>query len=233
MCDNVIRVEGLTAKIKLNNGEILTTVNDANFCLRRGESYAVVGKSGSGKTSLVSILGLLNSSFHGEYFFDDVAVKKLSDRKLSKLRSETFGFVFQNYSLIPHLRVWENIELPLIYARAKLKKKQRKKRISELLEMVGLKDRENEFPSSLSGGEQQRVAIARALVAFPEVLICDEPTGALDKKTGEHIMNILYDSVKKENTMLILVTHDPDLAISCDKVLTMDEGRIISVSHTN
>ncbi len=233
MCDNVIRVEGLTAKIKLNNGEILTTVNDANFCLRRGESYAVVGKSGSGKTSLVSILGLLNSSFHGEYFFDDVAVKKLSDRKLSKLRSEKFGFVFQNYSLIPHLRVWENIELPLIYARAKLKKKQRKKRISELLEMVGLKDRENEFPSSLSGGEQQRVAIARALVAFPEVLICDEPTGALDKKTGEHIMNILYDSVKKENTMLILVTHDPDLAISCDKVLTMDEGRIISVSHTN
>ena len=228
MCDNVIRVEGLTAKIKLNNGEILTTVNDANFCLRRGESYAVVGKSGSGKTSLVSILGLLNSSFHGEYFFDDVAVKKLSDRKLSKLRSEKFGFVFQNYSLIPHLRVWENIELPLIYARAKLKKKQRKKRISELLEMVGLKDRENEFPSSLSGGEQQRVAIARALVAFPEVLICDEPTGALDKKTGEHIMNILYDSVKKENTMLILVTHDPDLAISCDKVLTMDEGRIIS-----
>ena len=233
MCDNVIRVEGLTAKIKLNNGEILTTVNDANFCLRRGESYAVVGKSWSGKTSLVSILGLLNSSFHGEYFFDDVAVKKLSDRKLSKLRSEKFGFVFQNYSLIPHLRVWENIELPLIYARAKLKKKQRKKRISELLEMVGLKDRENEFPSSLSGGEQQRVAIARALVAFPEVLICDEPTGALDKKTGEHIMNILYDSVKKENTMLILVTHDPDLAISCDKVLTMDEGRIISVSHTN
>ena len=233
MCDNVIRVEGLTAKIKLNNGEILTTVNDANFCLRRGESYAVVGKRGSGKTSLVSILGLLNSSFHGEYFFDDVAVKKLSDRKLSKLRSEKFGFVFQNYSLIPHLRVWENIELPLIYARAKLKKKQRKKRISELLEMVGLKDRENEFPSSLSGGEQQRVAIARALVAFPEVLICDEPTGALDKKTGEHIMNILYDSVKKENTMLILVTHDPDLAISCDKVLTMDEGRIISVSHTN
>ena len=226
MCDNVIRVEGLTAKIKLNNGEILTTVNDANFCLRRGESYAVVGKSGSGKTSLVSILGLLNSSFHGEYFFDDVAVKKLSDRKLSKLRSEKFGFVFQNYSLIPHLRVWENIELPLIYARAKLKKKQRKKRISEFLEMVGLKDRENEFPSSLSGGEQQRVA-------FTEVLICDEPTGALDKKTGEHIMNILYDSVKKENTMLILVTHDPDLAISCDKVLTMDEGRIISVSHTN
>ena len=233
MCDNVIRVEGLTAKIKLNNGEILTTVNDANFCLRRGESYAVVGKSGSGKTSLGSILGLLNSSLHGEYFFDDIAVNKLSDRKLPKLRSEKFGFVFQNYSLIPHLRVWENIELPLIYARAKLKKKQRKKRISELLEMVGLKDRENEFPSSLSGGEQQRVAIARALVAFPEVLICDEPTGALDKKTGEHIMNILYDSVKKENTMLILVTHDPDLAISCDKVLTMDEGRIISVSHTN
>ena len=110
MCDNVIRVEGLTAKIKLNNGEILTTVNDANFCLRRGESYAVVGKSGSGKTSLVSILGLLNSSFHGEYFFDDVAVKKLSDRKLSKLRSEKFGFVFQNYSLIPHLRVWEKAE---------------------------------------------------------------------------------------------------------------------------
>lgn len=232
MSDTIIHVKGLTAKVKLNNGEMLTTVNNVEFSMVNGKSYAIVGKSGSGKTSLVSVLGLLNSSFEGEYFYENKLVNSMSDKSLSKLRSQKLGFVFQNYSLIEHLRVWENIELPLIYAKSKLNRQQRDDRIEELLKMVHLEDRKNDFPSNLSGGEQQRIAIARALVASPEVLICDEPTGALDKKTGEYVMQLLQSLVNQQNVMLVLVTHDLDLAQNCDVILTMDGGRITDVSNS-
>lgn len=154
----------------------------------------------------------------------------MSDKELSRLRSQEFGFVFQNYSLIEHLRVWENIELPLIYAKTKLNKKQRQNKIIKLLQMVGLENRQMDFPSVLSGGEQQRVAIARALVSSPHILICDEPTGALDKKTGEYVIKLLLDLVKMKKITLLLVTHDPDLAKTCNTIFTMDEGRITNVS---
>ncbi len=206
MSDTIIHVKGLTTKVKLNNGEMLTTVNNVEFSMVNGKSYAIVGKSGSGKTSLVSVLGLLNSSFEGEYFYENKLVNSMSDKSLSKLRSQKLGFVFQNYSLIEHLRVWENIELPLIYAKSKLNRQQRDDRIEELLKMVHLEDRKNDFPSNLSGGEQQRIAIARALVASPEVLICDEPTGALDKKTGEYVMQLLQ-SLVNQLSRLPLLTH--------------------------
>lgn len=230
MKKSIIRVEGLTATVKLNNGDFLTTVNNVGFQLSSGESYAIVGKSGSGKTSLISVLGLLNSVFQGEYYYEGMSVSKMSDKELSRLRSREFGFVFQNYSLIEHLRVWENIELPLIYAKTKLNKKQRQNKIIKLLQMVGLENRQMDFPSVLSGGEQQRVAIARALVSSPHILICDEPTGALDKKTGEYVIKLLLDLVKMEKITLLLVTHDPDLAKTCNTIFTMDEGRITNVS---
>ena len=232
MSDTIIHVKGLTAKVKLNNGEMLTTVNNVEFSMVNGKSYAIVGKSGSGKTSLVSVLGLLNSSFEGEYFYENKLVNSMSDKSLSKLRSQKLGFVFQNYSLIEHLRVWENIELPLIYAKSKLNRQQRDDRIEELLKMVHLEDRKNDFPSNLSGGEQQRIAIARALVASPEVLICDETTGAVDKKTGEYVMQLLQSLVNQQNVMLILVTHEHALAQNCDVILTMDGGRITDVSNS-
>lgn len=221
MKKSIIRVEGLTATVKLNNGDFLTTVNNVGFQLSSGESYAIVGKSGSGKTSLISVLGLLNSAFQGEYYYEGMSVSKMSDKELSRLRSREFGFVFQNYSLIEHLRVWENIELPLIYAKTKLNKKQRQNKIIKLLQMVGLENRQMDFPSVLSGGEQQRVAIARALVSSPHILICDEPTGALDKKTGEYVIKLLLDLVKMEKITLLLVTHDPDLAKTCNTIFTM------------
>lgn len=230
MKKSIIRVEGLTATVKLNNGDFLTTVNNVGFQLSSGESYAIVGKSGSGKTSLISVLGLLNSAFQGEYYYEGMSVSKMSDKELSRLRSREFGFVFQNYSLIEHLRVWENIELPLIYAKTKLNKKQRQNKIIKLLQMVGLENRQMDFPSVLSGGEQQRVAIARALVSSPHILICDEPTGALDKKTGEYVIKLLLDLVKMKKITLLLVTHDPDLAKTCNTIFTMDEGRITNVS---
>ena len=210
----LIKIKDLKASVKLNNGDMLTTVTNANMELQRGRSYAIVGKSGSGKTSLISIIGLLNREYEGEY------------RDLSILRANNIGFVFQNYSLIKHLRVWENIELPLLYAKKSFTAKQRHEIITGLLKSVGLESKENDYPINLSGGEQQRVAIARALAVSPEAILCDEPTGALDKKTGTQIMELLHSVVKENGIMLLLVTHDPDIADTCDTIFEMDGGRI-------
>lgn len=224
--NTLIQIHHLKASVKLNNGDMLTTVNDANMELQRGRSYAIVGKSGSGKTSLISIIGLLNRDYEGDYIYDGISISKLKDRELSMLRANNIGFVFQNYSLIKHLRVWENIELPLIYAKKAFSKKQRQEIILELLKSVGLESKENDYPVNLSGGEQQRVAIARALAVSPEAILCDEPTGALDKKTGKQIMELLHNIVQEKGIMLLLVTHDPDIAETCDTIFEMDGGRI-------
>ena len=224
--ESLIQIKNLTAAVRLNNGDTLVTVNNASIELKRGNSYAIVGKSGSGKTSLISIIGLLNRSYKGEYLYDGVSVSALTDRELSMLRANNIGFVFQNYSLIKHLRVWENIELPLLYAKKNMDRKQRQEVIRNLLKSVGLEDKENDYPANLSGGEQQRVAIARALTVSPEAILCDEPTGALDKKTGQQIMELLLQIVRENNIMLLLVTHDSDIANTCDTIFEMDEGRL-------
>ena len=222
----LIKIKDLKASVKLNNGDMLTTVTNANMELQRGRSYAIVGKSGSGKTSLISIIGLLNREYEGEYLYDGISISALKDRDLSILRANNIGFVFQNYSLIKHLRVWENIELPLLYAKKSFTAKQRHEIITGLLKSVGLESKENDYPINLSGGEQQRVAIARALAVSPEAILCDEPTGALDKKTGTQIMELLHSVVKENGIMLLLVTHDPDLAATCYTIFKMDGGRI-------
>ena len=224
--ESLIQIKNLTAAVRLNNGDTLVTVNNASIELKRGNSYAIVGKSGSGKTSLISIIGLLNRSYKEEYLYDGVSVSALTDRELSMLRANNIGFVFQNYSLIKHLRVWENIELPLLYAKKNMDRKQRQEVIRNLLKSVGLEDKENDYPANLSGGEQQRVAIARALTVSPEAILCDEPTGALDKKTGQQIMELLLQIVRENNIMLLLVTHDSDIANTCDTIFEMDEGRL-------
>ena len=199
----LIKIKDLKASVKLNNGDMLTTVTNANMELQRGRSYAIVGKSGSGKTSLISIIGLLNREYEGEYLYDGISISALKDRDLSILRANNIGFVFQNYSLIKHLRVWENIELPLLYAKKSFTAKQRHEIITGLLKSVGLESKENDYPINLSGGEQQRVAIARALAVSPEAILCDEPTGALDKKTGTQIMELLHSVVKENGIMLL------------------------------
>ena len=217
----LIKIKDLKASVKLNNGDMLTTVTNANMELQRGRSYAIVGKSGSGKTSLISIIGLLNREYEGEYLYDGISISALKDRDLSILRANNIGFVFQNYSLIKHLRVWENIELPLLYAKKSFTAKQRHEIITCLLKSVGLESKENDYPINLSGGEQQRVAIARALAVSPEAILCDEPTGALDKKTGTQIMELLHSVVKENGIMLLLVTHDPDIAIMPTSIETL------------
>lgn len=227
----LISLRGIHAVVSLSRTEQLTTVDHVDMELRRGKSYAVVGKSGSGKTSLLSIIGLLNTRFGGEYFYAGQNVALLSDPRRSALRARKIGFVFQNYSLIRHLKVWENVELPLLYAREKADRKLRRERVMNLLREVGLEDKESSYPSALSGGEQQRVAIARALITSPEAVLCDEPTGALDKKTGLRVMEILHDAVSRNGSLLLLVTHDADLAARCDGIFHMDGGNISCVRH--
>lgn len=196
-----------------------------------GADDYIVGKSGSGKTSLISIIGLLNHSYQGEFLYNGMSVSTLTDSQLSMLRASNIGFVFQNYSLIKHLRVWENIELPLLYSKKKMNTRQRKEAIRNLLQSVGLEGKENDYPSNLSGGEQQRVAIARALAVSPEAILCDEPTGALDKKTGKQIMDLLHQVVLKNGIMLLIVTHDLDIAKTCNTIFEMDGGRLQCVKY--
>lgn len=226
MSDVLLQLEDVTASVKLGRRQVLTTVDSVSLNIIRGTSNAIIGKSGSGKTSLISILGLLNSDFTGRYICGDCDVSSLSDRRRSKLRGSKIGFVFQNYSLIRHLNIAQKVDLSLHYAHENLSRKQRVERIKKALEDVDLAERRKEYPGSLSGGEQQRVAIARALVLRPELLICDEPTGALDTDTGIQVLNVLMELVKSSHTTLVLVTHDKDVAARCENLMYMDSGRL-------
>ena len=201
-------------------------LDGVSLTVEEGEFIAVVGTSGCGKTTLMNILGGLDTPDFGGVWIRNTSLKDLSKEERTIFRRRNIGFVFQNYSLIKHLRVWENIELPLLYAKKSFTAKQRHEIITGLLKSVGLESKENDYPINLSGGEQQRVAIARALAVSPEAILCDEPTGALDKKTGTQIMELLHSVVKENGIMLLLVTHDPDIADTCDTIFEMDGGRI-------
>lgn len=227
----LVSLSKVSAQVKLGSSQILRTVDQVSLDLEAGKTYALVGKSGSGKTSLASIIGLLNASFSGKFVYQGKDVATLSDRQKSSLRARSIGFVFQNYSLIKHLNVFENIELALMYLSPRDSVKIRKEKVKQVLTQVGLIERLYETPSALSGGEQQRVAIARALVTCPELLICDEPTGALDTVTSAQVMQILQELVQKYNSTLLLVTHDPDLAATCDHTLLMRQGQVEYASN--
>ena len=205
----------------------LNVLNGVNLSVHKGDVIAILGPSGSGKTTLLRCINFLETADQGTMVFDEKEYDLASMHKndIRDIRKKT-GFVFQNYSLIKHLRVWENIELPLLYAKKSFTAKQRHEIITGLLKSVGLESKENDYPINLSGGEQQRVAIARALAVSPEAILCDEPTGALDKKTGTQIMELLHSVVKENGIMLLLVTHDPDIADTCDTIFEMDGGRI-------
>lgn len=219
----LISLDHVSASIRLPRGGRLITVDDVTAAFQRGTSTAIVGASGSGKTSLASIIGLLNADFTGELRFAGEDMSRCPDARRAKLRNGHIGFVFQNYSLIDHLNVWENVALPLQYRGHVRRSAQRRIAMRGLAE-VGLRDRARDRPSRLSGGEQQRVAIARALVANPDLVICDEPTGALDTVTGRMVSDMLFRQIHDHGATLILVTHDPRLAARCERVLHMSQG---------
>jgi putative ABC transport system ATP-binding protein len=190
-----------------------------------GEYVAIIGSSGSGKSTLMNILGCLDIPTRGEYFLDDVSVKELSDNDQSRIRNMKVGFIFQGYNLIPTLSAFGNVELPLVYQGVPAH--QRREAGLEALERVDLKSRMLHHPSEMSGGQQQRVAIARAIATKAPIIMADEPTGALDSKTGMQIMDILTE-LNKSGSTIILITHDNKVAAKANRIVRLSDGHIIS-----
>ena len=203
-----------------DTGEIeVPALQDVNFVLEEGEFTAIVGPSGSGKSTLMNLIGCLDTATEGSLLIDGRAVENLTSNELADLRLEKIGFVFQNFQLLPGSSALENVELPLTYAN--VPHSEREKRAREALDRVGLSDRVDFMPNQLSGGQKQRVAIARALVNRPRIVLADEPTGALDSKSGEQVMN-LFEELNREGVTVLIITHDRGIA---DRVGSMVEIR--------
>ena len=203
--------------------EQIKALDDVSLEVEKGDYLSIIGPSGSGKSTLMNILGLLDVPNDGDYFLDDVDTSDMNDSKLAKLRNKKIGFVFQSFNLLPKLTAWENVQVPLIYQG---KSGAESKIIAyEYLEKVGLKGRENHLPRQLSGGQQQRVAIARALACSPEIILADEPTGALDSKTGKEIRALLRE-LNDDGQTIILITHDNSMALEAKKIVRISDGKL-------
>lgn len=218
---SVIDIRNLT-KI-YGKGEAETkALDNVNLQVDKGELIAIVGPSGSGKSTLLNILGCLDKATAGEYKLDGIDIMKAGNAKLSVIRNEKIGFVFQNFNLLYDYNLIENVSLPLSYSK---NKKGMKDNAKKLLEDFGLKDHLEKTPDKLSGGQKQRVAIARAIIANPEIILADEPTGALDQKTGKQIIDKLID-INKTGTTVIIITHDMNVAKRCNRILKIEDGKL-------
>ena len=191
----------------------------------RGEFVSIIGQSGSGKSTLMNILGCLDIPTYGDYHLDGTDITELTDKQLAHIRNKQIGFIFQGYNLIPALNARENVELPLIYQG--LGMDQRYDRAMEALARVGMEDRAGHRPAEMSGGQQQRVAIARAIATRPPIIMADEPTGALDSKTGRHVLEILH-TLHEEGSTVILITHDNGIAATAERIVRLSDGHIVS-----
>lgn len=200
----------------------LFALNDVSFEIEKGEVCVILGQSGAGKTTLLNILGGMDTLTSGEVTLGDKVISLFSKRELTKFRREDIGFVFQFYNLIPNLTALENVEIVTQMIKDPLP-------ADQVLKSVGLEDRLNNFPAQLSGGEQQRVAIARALAKNPKILLCDEPTGALDYETGRQILKLLQDQSRKKGMLVVIVTHNSALVNMADRVIRMRSGSVVSV----
>jgi len=201
-----------------------TALDDVNLQVRSGEFVAVMGPSGCGKSTLLSIVAMIDTLSNGSYFLNDIEVSKFPESKLVDLRKRNIGFIFQSFNLIDDLSVYENVELPLLYQN--VPKKLRRSRVREVLELVDLLPRANHKPAQLSGGQQQRVAVARAVVGDPKLIVADEPTGNLDTKNGEDVMDMLT-TLNKQSATILMVTHSPAHAERAHRVVNMLDGRIV------
>ena len=209
-----------------NEGEEseVRALDGVSLSIDRGEFVAIIGQSGSGKSTLMNILGCLDIPSYGDYHLDGVDVTELSDKQLSHIRNKQIGFIFQGFNLIPALDAQENVELPLIYQGVGAWN--REDMALEALERVALADRAHHRPTEMSGGQQQRVAIARAIATHPPIIMADEPTGALDSKTGRHVLEILH-GLHEEGTTVILITHDNGIAATAERIVRLSDGTII------
>ncbi len=211
-------------KIYQMGEETVHALDGVSLTIDRGEFVAIVGSSGSGKSTAMNIIGCLDVPTSGSYHLGGVDVSTMDDDQQAEIRNKMLGFIFQQYNLIPKLSVLENVELPLLYAGADAQ--ERRERALRALERVGLSDKKKNLPSQLSGGQQQRVSIARALAGSPSVILADEPTGALDSRTGREVLSFLK-RLNREGDTVILITHDNSIAVKADRIIRLQDGEII------
>lgn len=217
-------MEGIKKSFNIGKENELEILHGIDFDVREGEFVSVVGQSGSGKSTLMNIIGLLDRQTSGFYELNGVDISKLKDSELSTYRSKKIGFVFQNFNLIPRSNALKNVELPMTYAG--VEKKERTERAEKLLEIVEMKDRMNHLPNELSGGQKQRVAIARSMANNPDIILADEPTGALDSKTGRNVMDLFHKLNEVEKRTIVIITHNLELAEEATRIYKMTDGRV-------
>lgn len=222
----IIDMKQIVKRYYENQPNELEILHGIDLQVYEGEFVAIVGESGSGKSTLMNMIGALDRPTEGTYILDGEDMGKIPDEKLSEIRNKKIGFVFQNFCLIPRTSAVRNVEVPMMYAG--LSRKARRERAMELLEMVGMTERASHKPNELSGGQNQRVAIARAMVNDPAIILADEPTGALDSKTGHLVMDIFHKLHKEQHKTIVLITHSPELAKETERIITIKDGMIVS-----
>ena len=221
----VIEMRGIVKSFYLGTPNELEILHGINLTIREGEFVSIVGASGSGKSTLMNIIGALDHQTAGEYTLDGVPMTEMSSNRLSEIRNEKIGFVFQTFNLIPRSTALGNVELPMMYAG--VPRAVRSRRAMELLELVGMGDRAKHRPNELSGGQKQRVAIARAMANDPAIILADEPTGALDSSTGRLVMDIFHRLHREQGKTIVLITHNNELAEETERILTLRDGNIV------
>jgi len=231
MKQNIIEMKDIIKKFYIGTPNELTILKGMSLHVAEGEFVSIVGASGSGKSTLMNIIGALDHPTQGEYILGGENMNDMKGNTLSDTRNRKIGFVFQTFNLIPRTSALKNVELPMLYGG--MSSRERTRRAKELLEMVGMGDRMKHLPSELSGGQKQRVAIARAMAMEPDIILADEPTGALDTETGRLVMDLFHKLNREKGKTIILITHNPELAAETSRVITISDGLIIGEKQNN
>ena len=226
MSSPVIKMNNIIKRYYIGKPNELQILNGISLEVNQGEFVSIVGESGSGKSTLMNIIGGLDRQTAGEYFLEGHDVNQLSDDVRSRVRNQRIGFVFQNFNLLPRANALKNVMIPLMYSDKRVK--EQKERAREMLKMVGMEDRASHRPNELSGGQKQRVAIARAMINDPAIILADEPTGALDSKTGHMVMDLFHKLHEEQGKTIVLITHSNELAAETQRIVKISDGSIVS-----